>query len=171
MSEQPFNPLPRKALIAIAALIGFTLLVVVVARLTGYNAHQAPDSPVVKSRDLRFTEGPDGVVAVADAANGTRIAMLPAGNEGFVRGVLRFMERDRRARHTTADTPFRLAVHADGRMTLTDLGSQRVLELNSFGPTNTGAFSGFLTARGPVAAPAADQDTRPAQAGQTGKTF
>jgi len=166
MSE-PFNPLPTKALIAIGALIGFTLLLVVAARLSGYNPHQAPDSPAVASRDLSFVEEPSGVVIVSDVANGTRIAELPAGNEGFVRGVLRFFDRDRHARHIAAGTPFRISRLADGRMTMTDLATQRVLELNSFGPTNLGPFVAFLNASGHVPT----QDPRPAQVGQTGKTF
>jgi putative photosynthetic complex assembly protein len=161
------DPFPRKVLIGFAALLGFTLLIVTAARLTGYNASQVPPSPVVLSRDLRFTDGPNGVSLVQDAADGTTVAVLPPGTEGFVRGVLRTVSRERRRANVTEDTPLRLARLADGRLTLTDLGTQRVIELKSFGPTNEAAFAAFLGTRpsSPV------QEGQPAQAGQTGETL
>jgi putative photosynthetic complex assembly protein len=168
---QPDNILPRKALIAVAVLIGFTLVLVTAARLTGYNPKQAPDSPTVASRDLRFADGPEGVLLVIDIQNGAKIASLPAGNAGFVRGVLRTLVRQRHSSHIDNGTPVRLARLADGRLTLTDLGTQRVIELNSFGPTNVGAFAVFLTDRPSDPAPQTTQDARPAQAGHTDKTL
>jgi putative photosynthetic complex assembly protein len=167
----PDNILPRKALIAVAALIGFTLVLVTTARLTGYNAKQAPDSPTVVSRDLRFVDGPEGVLLVIDVQSGAKLAALPAGNAGFVRGVLRALMRDRRSRQIPGGVPVRLAQLADGRLTLTDLGSERVIELSSFGPTNVGSFAVFLTDLPGKPAPPSAQDARPAQAGQTGRTF
>lgn len=165
------NILPRKALIAVAALIGFTLVLVTAARLTGYNASQVPDSPAVLSRDIRFSEGPEGILLVVDVQSGGKLAVLPAGNAGFVRGVLRVLTRDRRGRHTDADAPVRLARLADGRLTLRDLATERVIELNSFGPTNVAAFAVFLTDRPGAPAPESAQNARPAQPGQTGKTL
>jgi putative photosynthetic complex assembly protein len=164
--SDPFldNPVPRKALIAIAALIGFSLLVVVAARLTGYNASQVPDSPPIASRDLRFADAPDGSMLVSDIETNRKLATLPPGNAGFVRGVLRVMHRERRARHVSIDTPYRLVRHADGRLTFEDLGTQRTIELNSFGPSNEGAFAAFLGDRDPIAA----RNQQSVQAGQNG---
>lgn len=161
------TPLPRKPLIAIAALVGFSLLLVIGAKLSGYNPSQVAPSPVVESRDIRFIDAADGTLIVADAGDRRQIAVLPSGNAGFVRGVLRAVARDRHSRHISMDTPFQVARLADGRLILRDLGSQRVLELNSFGPTNLGAFAAFLDGGTPAAAPAA----LPNQAGQTGTTF
>jgi putative photosynthetic complex assembly protein len=151
------TPLPRKALIAVGALIGFSLLLVVGARLTGYNPHQAPDSPTVAGRDLRFADGPGGVLLVLDVADGSRIAVLPPGNAGFIRGILRVTDRGRRSLHVATATPYRLERHADGRLTLSDLGTHRVIELSSFGPSNIAAFAAFL----PDPAPVAAQDAQP----------
>lgn len=172
MSEHDRNdPFPRKVLIAFAALLGFTLLLVTAARLTGYNASQVPESPVVQSRDLRFTDDPNGVGLVQDAATGSTVATLPAGSEGFVRGVLRAVSRQRRSANVAPETPFRLARLADGRLTFTDLGTRRVIELGSFGPTNEGAFAAFLADVTRVAAPDSTiPNTRPAQAGLTGES-
>jgi putative photosynthetic complex assembly protein len=144
------DPFPRKVLIAFAVLMGTTVLLVAAARLTGYNASQMPPSPTVLSRDLRFIEGADGVLLVQDAADGLTIATLPAGGEGFLRGVLRATSRGRMSAKVAHDTPYRLAQLADGRLTLKDLGTQRVIELNSFGPTNVASFAVFLKGVAPV---------------------
>ena len=146
------DPFPRKVLIAFAALIGFSLVLVAAARLTGYNASQMPPSPALMSRDLRFSEGPDGVTLVRDAADGSTVAVLPRGGEGFVLGVLRTTSRWRHTAGVAPETPFRLARLADGRLTFTDLGTQRVIELRSFGPTNDAAFAVFLGSQAPIAA-------------------
>lgn len=135
---------PRKVLIAFAALIGFFLVLVTAARLTGYNASQMPPSPAVFSRDIRFSDRPDGTTLVEDADDGSTVAVLPVGGEGFVRGILRATSRGRRNASVPPETAFRLARLADGRLNLTDLGTQRVIELRSFGPTNDAAFAVFL---------------------------
>lgn len=158
------DPFPRKVLIAFAVLMGTTVLLVAAARLSGYNASQVPPSPAVLSRDLRFTEGPDGVLLVQDVAAGSTIATLPADGEGFLRGVLRATSRGRMSAKVAPDTPFRLARLADGRHTLTDLGTQRVIELNSFGPTNVASFAVFLNGVAPVAG-AASQTAADSAAG------
>jgi putative photosynthetic complex assembly protein len=159
--SDPFldTPLPRKPLIAIAALVGFSLLLVIGAKLTGYNPSQVAPSPVVESRDIRFLDAADGTLIVADAGDRQQIAVLPSGNAGFVRGVLRAIARDRHSRHISMDTPFQVARLADGRLILRDLGSQRVIELNSFGPSNFGAFAAFLKDVAPA-------HTQSAQSGQ-----
>lgn len=160
------NLMPRKALIALAALIGFSLLVVVAARLAGYNASQMPDSPVVASKDLRFSDAADGSLTVIDADGGGTVGSLAPGNEGFVRGVLRALSRERRLAKVGEETPYRLSRLADGRLTLRDLGTQRLIELNSFGPVNEGAFARFLGgAQAVVPGPAG-----PATTGKTGDT-
>ncbi len=141
---------PRRVLIAFATLIGFCLVLVAAARLTGYNASQMPPSPAVVSRDLRFSEGPDGATLVRDATDNTSVAVLPRGGEGFVLGILRTTSRWRHVGGVAPETSFRLARLADGRLTLTDLGTHRVIELRSFGPTNDAAFAAFLGGKDPV---------------------
>lgn len=145
------DPFPKKVLVAFAVLMGTTVLLVAAARLSGYNASQVPPSPAMQSRDLRFTEGTDGVLVVQDVADGSTVATLPAGGEGFLRGVLRSTARARMGARVAQDTPFRLARLADGRLTLKDLGTQRVIELNSFGPTNVASFAVFLNGIAPLA--------------------
>ncbi len=152
--SDPFRnqPFPRKPLFAVAALIGFSLIAVTAARIGGVSTAQVEESPVVRALDLRFDDAANGAVLVRDARTRAGVAELPPASNGFVRGVLRSLARDRRARDLGNDSPFRLARHADGRLTLEDLATSRVIELNSFGPTNEGAFAALLYERNRVAA-------------------
>ena len=118
----------------------------------------------ILSRELRFIDAADGVTQVIDAADGTVVAELPPGKEGFVRGVLRATARQRHSREVADDAPYRLAQLADGRLTLTDLGTGQVIELSSFGATNVAAFAAFFGGKAPEAA----RNALPAQVGQTG---
>ena len=161
--SQPSPPehFPRKILIAFGTLIAVSLLLVTAAVLLGYNPSQVAPSPPVLSRDLRFSDAPDGNTLVQDVTDNRTIAVLPPGIEGFVRGILRAVSRERHNRQLPPETPFRLARLADGRLTLTDLGTKKTIELTSFGPTNEASFAVFLAGSPPIAPPA----TVSAQAG------
>jgi putative photosynthetic complex assembly protein len=140
--------LPRGALIGAAVLIGGSLLLVGIARLTGYGPDKPPASAVVESRDLRFEDRPDGAVLIYSAATNALVDTLPPGTNGFVRGVLRGLVRERRADHIGSTPPFRLTRWADGRLSLDDPSTGRHVDLEVFGPTNAGAFADILTASG-----------------------
>lgn len=142
--------LPRKALYALMALVVFSLLAVTLARVAGVSPRQAPVSPVSVTMDLRFADRADGAVVVTDARDGSEVAVLPPESNGFVRGVLRSLVRERRASSLGEDAAFTLARHADGRLTLVDPDTGRVIELNSFGPSNEGAFALLLERPGQV---------------------
>jgi putative photosynthetic complex assembly protein len=163
MSDPSNTLMPRKLLLAIAALIGFTLVLVTVARLTGLGLSHVPPEPVAQSLDLRFEPRDDGALVVRAVADGTTIKVIAPDTEQFIRGVLRAAARDRRAHHAGADEPFQVARLTDGRYTLRDLATGRIIELHSFGPTNEGAFAALLTAGRPVATP----PPTPATAAQT----
>ncbi len=147
MSDHSHNLMPRKMLIAIASLIGFSLVLVITARLTGLGISHVPLAPVVQSLDLRFEGQGDAALTVRAVADGTVIKVLEAGSNQFIRGVLRSTARARRSRGVDDDTPFQVARLADGRLILRDLGTGQVIELRSFGPTNEGAFAALLDAR------------------------
>jgi putative photosynthetic complex assembly protein len=146
MSDPPPDRLlPPKALYAIAALIGFSLLAVTTVRLTvGLPARQADASPTVQAAHLRFEDRRDGAVLVYDAQDGVLLAELPPATNGFIRGVLRSLVRERRSQDQGDDTPFRLARHQNGRLTLEDLATGRLIDLRAFGVTNEGAFGALL---------------------------
>jgi putative photosynthetic complex assembly protein len=144
--QKPDGGVPRGALIGAAVLVCGSLLLVGVARLTGYHPAQPPPSAVVESRDLRFEDRPDGAVLIYLAGQNVLVDTLPPGTNGFVRGVLRGLVRERRADHIGPMPPFRLTRWANGRLSLDDPSTGRHVDLEVFGPTNAGAFADILTA-------------------------
>jgi putative photosynthetic complex assembly protein len=140
------NILPRGALIGAAILVFGSILLVVVARLTGYSPAKPAPSAVVEAYDLRFEDRPDGAIVVSLAPDGRLVETLAPGTNGFVRGVLRGLARERRADHIDESPPFRLTRWADGRLSLDDPSTGRHVDLEVFGPTNAGAFAEILIA-------------------------
>jgi CheY-like chemotaxis protein len=45
-----------------------------------------------------------------------------SGEQGFLRGTLRALARERKSRHLSPEAPFELALHQDGRLSITDTG-------------------------------------------------
>ena len=136
-------PLPRVPMLALAALVLISLISVAAVRWSGMSVH-TPDAPPVATRLLRFEDRPDGSIAVIDAASG-RLLERVQGEQGFLRGSLRALARERRMREVGALPPFELAARADGRLTLTDPATGARLDLESFGPTNAAVFARMLT--------------------------
>jgi putative photosynthetic complex assembly protein len=140
--------LPRGILMAAGVLVLGSLLTVTIARLAGYGPEKPPVSAVIQSCDLRFEDRADGAVLIYSAATNQLVDMLEPGTNGFVRGVLRGLVRERRAEHVGPAPPFRLTRWADGRLSLDDASTGRHVDLEVFGPTNAGAFADILTASG-----------------------
>jgi putative photosynthetic complex assembly protein len=136
--------IPRPALYALAGLVVFSLMAVVVAQAFGFKAGQPLPDSVVEQRDLRFSDGEAGLVYIWDVSQDAMIGSIAPGTENFIRGVLRGFARDRRSRSLDRLTPFRLARHSDGRLTIEDLATGRRVDLQAFGPTNLGAFERLL---------------------------
>jgi putative photosynthetic complex assembly protein len=138
--------LPRGALIGAAILVGGALTLVIGARLTGYQPARPAASAAVAVGDLRFEDRPNGSIAIFSSADDRLVDTLAPGTNGFVRGVLRGLARDRRADHVGEAPPFRLTRWADGRLSLDDPSTGRHVDLEVFGPTNAGAFADILNA-------------------------
>ncbi len=140
------NAVPRGALIGAGILVLASLLMVAVARLTGYGPAKPPVSAAVTQLDLRFEDRSDGAVLIYAQDTDRLVDTLAPGTNGFVRGVLRGLVRERRADHIGPTPPFRLTRWADGRLSLDDLSTGRHVDLEVFGPTNAGAFADILIA-------------------------
>ena len=137
------RPFPRAPLVGAFVLIVVTLAVVAFARVYGIASVTEP-APAVSARDLRFEDRPDGTIAVFDARDGTPVAVVAAGTNGFLRATLRGLARERRQQGGERDIPFRLAERADGRLTLEDTATGRRVNLEAFGSTNAAAFARLL---------------------------
>lgn len=150
--------LPKGTLVIVGALLAFVLTATSVVRI----AHIPPAaSPTlmreqagiiaVKSRDLRFTDRADGAVVIADVKGGVAQVIAPGQQTGFIRGVMRGLARERRARGIGDGPPFNLTLWRDGELSLTDSATGRAIELTAFGSTNRAAFAALLDAKGRTA--------------------
>lgn len=140
---------PPGILRAVGAMIIGVLLVVTFVRVTGIGVVRVPDAPTVNERALRFVDRDDGSIQVFDARSGELVRTVEPGSNGFVRGAMRGLARERKRQGIGPDVPFRLIAHADGRMTLEDPATQRRIDLGSFGPTNAAAFAQLMPAPRP----------------------
>lgn len=132
----------RGPLLGIAALLAATLLVAGGWRLAELPT-RSPDAPTVALRELRFEDASDGGVRVVDHASGTTIETVQ-GEQGFLRGSLRGLVRERRKHGVGPELPFQLIARADGRLTLSDPATGARIDLESFGPTNAAVYTRWL---------------------------
>lgn len=109
-------------------------------------AHVAPATV----RQLSFADRSDGAVVVRDIATGETVRVLIDGvpGNGFVRGVMRGMARERRLRGVGMEAPFSLTLWKNGALSLSDKATGRSIELGSFGPDNRAAFAALLPGGG-----------------------
>ena len=134
---------PRWVLWCVASLLTFTMGAVALVRITGNGPDQLAATTITE-RLLRFEDRADGGVAVIDGETG-RLLTTVTGEQGFFRGALRALARDRTARKIGSQQPFKLISRTDGRLTLFDPVSGQRVDLESFGPTNAAVFVPFLT--------------------------
>lgn len=148
--SDPFRgrPFPVGALIGAAALLGFSLLAVTAVRLSGIGKIDSTPPPALESVDIRFEDRVDGALVVYIDDEDQLVEVLPPGNQGFIRGVLRALGRERRSRGVEGPAPYRLSRRVDGSVTLEDLSTGRLINLRSFGPTNEESFARLLPSSG-----------------------
>jgi putative photosynthetic complex assembly protein len=137
--------------------VGFLSSVFLVVALLRGQGMEIPqeDSPMRWQRTLRFEDRPNGDVAVMDGTSTVEITRY-VGEQGFVRGILRTLSRERMRRGIGSGPVFELIGHADGRLTLLDPATEQRINLESFGPTNMASFAMLRPI--PSAAPAATQE-------------
>jgi putative photosynthetic complex assembly protein len=133
---------PRWLLMCGGGLIAFSLISVGLVRLTGNGPDQRP-APAAQERQLRFEDRPDGSIAITDARSGEQVSSVQ-GEQGFVRGALRALARERKARGLGPQQPFQLMLRTDGGLTLYDPATAQRVDLEAFGPTNADHFARLL---------------------------
>lgn len=138
---------PRSILLGAGCLLLFVTVLTGVARYTGIAGSQIEPAAPVQSIELRFEDQPDGAVAVYAVPEGGTIAVLAPGTNGFIRGVLRGLARERRQHEIGNEPPFRLTRWENGQLSLEDPTTGRRIELEAFGPTNLDAFARLLDRR------------------------
>ena len=134
----------RGPLFAVGGLLLATLVSVTAVRITGIGVVHATEAPAVATRDFRFEDQSDGSIKVFEAAHGHLLETVAPGTNGFLRGTMRGLARERHRRGIGAEPPFRMVGHADGRLTLEDPATGRRVDLGSFGPTNGAVFGKIM---------------------------
>ena len=135
------KPFPKGMLWAAAALIAFSIVISLAGRLTDFGTVRNPEATPRAAYALTFADRADGAVAITNAPTGTLVIALEPGTNGFARGVLRGLARDRKLEAIGRDIPFHLTSWSDGRLTLEDPATGRVVEVNAFGPTQIETFA------------------------------
>ena len=130
------------AKVLIAALMSIILILVFI-NSRDLSKVREPDASPAQVLQLRFEDRPDGSIAIIDYKTGKQIDAVQ-GEAGFVRGTLRGLAQERKRRGLDSGPPFELIYRADGRLTLSDTATGRMVDLESFGPTNAGSFYRLL---------------------------
>jgi putative photosynthetic complex assembly protein len=148
MSALDVEPFPKFALISAGALVALSLIGTTAVRLIRASAPEAPAVTAmavpVASVDLRFTDQTDGSIRITHAADNSLAGTVHPNEGGFIRGVMRGLARDRISRHIGEEPPFRVALSADGQLTLLDTATGRLIDLESFGQGNRASFFELL---------------------------
>jgi putative photosynthetic complex assembly protein len=134
-------PFPRLPLLLVGGVLALALGIAVSGPGTVGGATEAPSAPLLAERTLAFVDRDDHAVAARE--NGRDVAVFE-GEQGFLRGILRGLNRTRRGRDIPRDAPFHLAAYADGRLVLDDPATGVRLDLAAFGHTNEDVFAALL---------------------------
>jgi putative photosynthetic complex assembly protein len=141
-ARQKPDTFPRWVLLCAGGVIALSLISVGLVRITGNGPDQRP-AAATQERELRFEDRPDGSIAVIDGRTGEMAANVQ-GEQGFVRGALRALARERKVRGLGAEQAFQLMVRTDGGLTLYDPATSQRVDLEAFGPSNAENFARLL---------------------------
>ena len=76
------------------------------------------------------------------------IDTVAPGTNGFLRGTMRGLARERKRAGVSAELPFEMTGRSDGKLTLADPATGRRVALGSFGPTNAAVFARIMASPG-----------------------
>ena len=99
---------PLAPLVGAAALVVIALLGVAAFRVSGLETTRVADSPVVSQGEFRFEDQDDGSILVLAGRDGVVIDTVAPGTNGFLRGTLRGLARERRRQGIGPAEPFHL---------------------------------------------------------------
>ena len=139
---------PRNALLGAAALIAFALVAAGVGRVTGKGLVHADQDAASQTAMFRFEDRPDGGISVIAPESGTTLGVLPAGEDGFIRTVLRSFAFDRQRRGMDSEPAFVLSRGPQGPTTIDDPATNVRVDLRAFGAANRQSFEKLMAMRG-----------------------
>ncbi len=140
------NGMPRPPPIAAGLMIAASIALAAYAQLTGFDATPSPVEERAASLAIQFKDRPDGAIAVVKETTGETIKVIPPKSNGFIRGAVRGLARERKQLEMGSQAPFRLTLWQNGRLSLTDTATDARIFLEAYGPTNRNAFMKILKA-------------------------
>ena len=127
----------------IAVLLAAMAAIGVAARLAPHGG-ESPAASAVRTADLVMHDQPDGSIVVV-TAGGQPVTTIEPNTNAFVRVVLSGLVEERRREGEGSPTiPFHLTRWSDGRLTIDDIVTGKLIELEAFGHTNEDAFARLL---------------------------
>ena len=145
MTKPAPDAFPRFALFAVAALLVFSIAIAITGRQAGIGVMTREAVRAVETRQLFFSDRSDGAVEIREAGSAQLLLVLDPGTNGFVRGAMRGLARERRIRGIGAEVPFSLVYWENGKLTLEDTETGHTIDLSAFGATNFELFPRLLT--------------------------
>ncbi len=133
---------------AMLALIVFTVLATGLGRWSDVGSVHMPTAYAVETLFLQFEDLDDGGVAIRKAQDHSLLFKVEPGTNGFIRGTLRGLARERRLSGLGADQPFVLIHWNNGSISLQDESTGRRVDLDAFGITNAQAFAQLFLIEG-----------------------
>ncbi|MCJ2062342.1 putative photosynthetic complex assembly protein PuhC [Methylobacterium sp. J-088] len=150
------GPAPALLMIGAGALMGFTMLAVLIGRSEGVGLVALPPAKPVAQVEFHAEDQVDGSIALRNVADQKILAWIRPGEDGFLRGTLRGLAQARQRDGLGPEKPFSLTRFDDGRLALADEATGRRVPLEAFGPTNAGAFARLMPAPATPGAPATE---------------
>ena len=138
------GPAPALLMIGAGALMGFSMLAVLIGRSEDVGLVALPAAKAVARLEFRAEDQVDGSIALRNAADRQIVAWIRPGEDGFLRGTLRGLAQARQRGGLGPEQPFSLTRFDDGRLALADEATGRQVPLEAFGSTNAGAFARLL---------------------------
>ncbi|MEL6196749.1 MAG: photosynthetic complex assembly protein PuhC [Pseudomonadota bacterium] len=137
--------IPGWAGIAGGLVMVLTLILTTVATLSRDPAPRAAthDTPIHASRTVTFEPVDSGLI-VRDVDTGEEVAALIDADGGFIHNVVRVLNKERRRYGVGPDEPYAITGYINGRVSITDLSTGRVIDINAFGSNQVDSFRNLL---------------------------
>jgi putative photosynthetic complex assembly protein len=137
---------PRGLLMAVGALVLFTLIGVGATRLAGLERATDWRALSAESLSLTFEDAADGGVIVRAAETGAVVREWPPETGGFVRTAMRALALERRQMGIGPAPAFLLHRTDNGKLILEDPETGKWVSLDAFGGPNAGEFGALFPA-------------------------
>ena len=152
-SQKSFNPITR--LHFQAMLIVMMLSLTYVTYTTQFSTPtKTEETKVLQKTQLVIKDDSNGDILIELISNNNASpsserfeknkVLRYTGEQGFLRGTLRALARERRLRNLSSDAPFELTLLEDGRLSINDTLTNKGIDLEAFGPDNVAVFVEIL---------------------------